>query len=96
MGRHGGAGTSFGILPAVPFTLPWDNGWASLEAGVAVLRTPVSCEDRVPCRLLGGAGKFPGHCSGWSCLLSDGWPAPHHPQQHRASAGLRAPALLLQ
>lgn len=82
------AGTSCGILPAMLFNPPWDDGWASLETWVAVLRTPVSCADEAPCWLLGGAGKFPGHCGGWSCLLPDGWPAPHHPQQHGASAGL--------
>ena len=37
------------------------------------------CADRDHCCLLGGAGKLPGHGSDWSCLLPDGWPAPHHP-----------------
>lgn len=46
--------------------------------------------------LPGGAGKFPGHGGGWSGLLPAGRPAPHHPQQHGASVGLRTPALLLQ
>ncbi|KAB0392336.1 hypothetical protein E2I00_000262 [Balaenoptera physalus] len=35
------------------------------------LRNPGSCADRAHCWLLGGAGKLPGHGSGWSCLLPD-------------------------
>lgn len=36
----------------------------------------------------GCVGEFSGHSDHWWGLLSAGWPASHHPQQHRPCAGV--------